>query len=282
LNVELIIVDNGSTDGTASMVREMRIPRIKVRYILEQKTGKSSAQNTGIGAAVGDVIVFTDDDVRPQLDWIRNVSDPIFEGRYDAIAGNVRIAPHLLRPWMTEKHQSWLASTSYLNPTEPEAAVSANMAVARGVFDRIPRFDTELGPGRLGFWDDTLFSLQLKHAGFRLGSAPNALVEHHFDISRLTRSSFLARATGEGQSLAYVAWHWKHEDRVWPSLRATRREIELALKRRLYAKAWQHPEGMPTWEMELVTGIAFLRHFEKMSQQPRAYEKHGFSKLAPR
>ena len=44
----------------------------------------------------------------------------------------------------------------------------ANMAFARRVLDKVPGFDRELGPGGLGFCDDTLFSLQLRTAGFRL------------------------------------------------------------------------------------------------------------------
>jgi hypothetical protein len=131
----------------------------------------------------------------------------------------------------------------------------------------------------LGFWDDTLFFSQLKSAGFRIGKAANAIVEHHFEASRLSRDSFVARAVGEGRSLAYVTWHWKHETRTLPLLRATRRELELQLKRRLRAKDWPHAEGIPPWEMELITGIAFLRHFSVMQRQPRAYEKYGLRKL---
>jgi GT2 family glycosyltransferase len=225
------------------------------------------------------VIIFTDDDVRPSPGWFNAITEPIIAGRFDALAGCVNIAPHLLRPWMTDRHKAWLASTHYLNTSEPEGAVSANMAVARRVFARVPRFDPELGPGRLGFWDDTLFSLQLKKAGYRLGLAGDAVVEHHFDASRLSRSSFLARAAAEGRSLAYVTWHWKHETRTLPLLRAARRELELRLKRKLCAKDWPHAEGIAPWEMDLATAISFLRHFSVVRTQPRAYEKYGLNKL---
>jgi glycosyltransferase involved in cell wall biosynthesis len=279
LSVELIIVDNGSTDETPTVVKSISPHRFETKCLFEATPGQAGARNRGMRAAQGEVIVFTDDDVRPAPGWLKSIVEPIVDNRFEALVGCVKIAPHLVRPWMTERHKAWLASTDYLDATAPTTAVGANMSFARKVLERVPAFDPELGPGRLGFWDDTLFFSQLKSAGFRIGKAANAIVEHHFEASRLSRDSFVARAVGEGRSLAYVTWHWKHETRTLPLLRATRRELELQLKRRLRAKDWPHAEGIPPWEMELITGIAFLRHFSVMQRQPRAYEKYGLRKL---
>ena len=88
----------------------------------------------------------------------------------------------------------------------------AATAFARSAEHVVPgqRLFAELGPGALGFWEDSLFSLQLKRAGYRFAFAADAIVEHHFDADRLSRSSFLDRAAKEGRSRAYIAHHWEH------------------------------------------------------------------------
>lgn len=279
LSVELIIVDNGSTDETPTVVKSISPHRFETKYLFEATPGQAGARNRGMRAAQGEVIVFTDDDVRPAPDWLKSIVEPIVDNRFDALAGCVKIAPHLLRSWMTERHKAWLSSTDYLDAAAPATAVGANMAFVRKVLERVPAFDPELGPGRLGFWDDTLFFSQLKGAGYRIGKASDAIVEHHFEPSRLSRDSFLARAVGEGSSLAHVTWHWKHETRALPLVRAARRELELQLKRQLRGKEWPHAEGIAPWEMELVAGISFLRYFSVVRKQPRAYEKYGLRRV---
>ncbi len=60
-DIELIIVDDGSTDNTASVVRSIEDPRI--RYIsLDKNSGANTARNTGIDQAKGDYIAFQDSD----------------------------------------------------------------------------------------------------------------------------------------------------------------------------------------------------------------------------
>ena len=115
---------------------------------------------------------------------------------------------------MQPVHRAWLAATVLVNKADPECLIGANMAVARKVLDKVPEFDPELGPGRSGLWEDTLFSLQLKRAGYRLGMVENATAEHHFEPFRLSRESFMQRAYNEARSSAYVAWHWKHQDNI--------------------------------------------------------------------
>lgn len=281
LKAEIIVIDNGSTDETRAVISEARMEHISLRYINEPRRGLSHARNTGLGAARGQVIVFTDDDVRPESQWLKRIIQPIVEDRFDVVAGRVAMAPHLMRSWMTGQHRAWLATTDYLNQIHPEIVVGANMGFSRRVLECVPEFDPELGSGRLGFYEDTLFSLQLKRAGYRFGMVVDAVVEHHFDVSRLSRSSFLARARGEGQSLAYVAWHWKHKDLAFPAMRAAGRELELYIKRIVRHRECRQPEGMPVWEMKLVSRIEFLRQFQKVKREPRAYEQYGTRKLRP-
>src|SRR5208283_4002272 len=66
---KLVIVDNGSTDSTNMVVRSYE-SRLPLEYLLEPKLGKNAALNMGLGAVEGDLIVFTDDDVFPNPNWL--------------------------------------------------------------------------------------------------------------------------------------------------------------------------------------------------------------------
>ncbi len=279
--LELIVADNGSTDATREAVAGASPARGRVRHLWVPTPGKASALNAALRVAAGEVIVFTDDDVRPATDWLERLIEPLAQHRFDAVSGTVRIAPHLLRPWMTPTHRAWLAETDYIDPSRPLTAVGANMAISRRVLERVPRFDTELGPGRLGLWEDTLFSQQLIEAGYRLGFVTDAVVEHHFDPSRLSRKAFLSHAVNEGRSSAYVAWHWRHEDECEASRSAAAYRLRLLAKRLLHRSALDS-EGAPTWEMNLVCAIAQGDQFRREQLRRRQYERLGTAKLGQR
>ena len=247
-------------------------------YVLDPGGRKSALLNSGLTQVRGDIVILTDDDVRPTPGWLHELTKPITAGTLDAVSGRVTIAPHLQRSWMKPVHLAWLAATDYLDPTSPGAAVGANMAFARRVLDRVPAFDPELRPGRLGLWEDTLFSMQLVKAGYRLGMATAAHVEHHFEPSRLNRAAFVSRARSEGRSSAYVAWHWRHEFRSPPFWRLGKWHLHLLAKRATRWSDWHQPEGMAEWEINLITGIEFEQHFRAESRRKRVYQKFALAK----
>lgn len=272
---ELILVDNASTDDTPAVARECVLPNMPVHAVHEARRGKGYAYNAGLAAAKGSVLLLTDDDVRLPLDWIAGMTAPIRAGRADAVAGGVRIAASLERPWMPPGHPARLASTERLDPGRPDAMVGANMAFSREVLSRVPAFDPELGPGALGFGDETLFTWQLREAGYRIETAFDVVVEHHFAPDRLLRASLLQMAAALGRSGGYLSRHWNHENLRLPALRLA--------KCRLWLRAWRlaHPgallqqEGVSRPEIELVQKVAFLEQYRQERKRPAHYEKHG-------
>ena len=62
--VELLVVDNGSSDETRRVVETAELPRMEVRYVFESKPGLSNSRNAGLAAARGEILLCTDDDVR--------------------------------------------------------------------------------------------------------------------------------------------------------------------------------------------------------------------------
>ena len=215
---ELVLVDNGSTDGTAALIRGFQWSKGPVRAVEEPQRGKGHAYNRGLAAAAGQVVLLTDDDVRPPRDWIATMCEPIWSGRAAMVAGGVAFAPHLLRPWMTPRLRSFLSSTELLDAGDPGWVVAANLAFARRVLERVPAFDPALGPGALGFEDEVLFSWQVREAGFRVEGVFDNPVEHWFDARRLERASLSGYMRSHGRSKAYVEYHWQHRDVRRPRL----------------------------------------------------------------
>lgn len=279
LQCELLVVDNGSTDHTKEVVVSTQLPQLPIRYIYETKRGQCHARNTGMAQARGDILLWTDDDVRPPHHWIEGMCRPILSAESDAVAGGVKMAPHLERPWMTVLHRSWLAETGRLNAESPEDMVGANMAFSKKVLSKVPAFDTELGPGALGFADDTLFSSQLKLAGYKIASALNVVLEHHFDESRLLRSSFLDTARKFGRTQAYTYYHWEHNVIPLPHLRMNKRILQLALQVIARPKASRNSEGISPGEAELQRQFHFYKQYLVERKRPRNYEEFGLVKL---
>lgn len=276
--VELLVIDNGSSDNTAELVRSCEIPGVSVRYILENRPGLSYGRNRGLAEAKGEIILFTDDDVRPPVGWLAGMCEPILSGEADAVAGGVKIAPDLLRPWMSPMHRAWLASSEWLERGKPQAMVGANMVFSRRVLEKVPGFDTELGAGALGSGEESLFSSQLIAAGYRIADRMDICMEHHFQPSRLKRSSWLSAAEKLGISHAYRGHHWEH----WGCRLGKLRRFLASAK----VIAWRvtHPseireEGCSERELNLIYHRAIINGHLQVSKQPRKYARHGLVKI---
>jgi glucosyl-dolichyl phosphate glucuronosyltransferase len=278
MRAELLVVDNGSTDETSQVAQSVVIPRLLVRYLCEPNAGKTLGQNRGLAETTGKMILFTDDDVRPPPNWLAGMCGALILGKVDAVCGGVRIAPNLIRPWMTPMHRSWLASTEWLVAGNPQSMVGANMAFSRSVLSRVPGFDHELGPGAAGFGDDHLFASQLLAAGYKLHDRTDLQVEHHFDSSRLKREAWLSAAEKHGASHAYLGHHWEH----WGYRLGKLRQIEAG--RKLARWRSRHPdliesEGCSEEELKLVYHWATVRGHRLVHRRRRNYERHGLVKL---
>ena len=265
-------MDNASNDDTAAIARAAQ-----VRYLHEPRGGQASARNAGLAAATGDLIIFTDDDVIPAPDWLEKLCAPILSGAAEAVVGRVRLAPHLERPWMTDFHRAWLAATDALDPQAPSRMVGANMAFSRAVLARVPAFDPELGPGATGFGDDTLFSLQVRRAGFRLAAAFDAEVVHHFEEGRLAAPQWLDSARKMGRTDAYLAYHWEHADWAHP----WRHLVTAALRQWTCRAVSGRASAVPERLLATTRHLHACRQYLRERRRPRSYGPHGLVKRTP-
>jgi cellulose synthase/poly-beta-1,6-N-acetylglucosamine synthase-like glycosyltransferase/peptidoglycan/xylan/chitin deacetylase (PgdA/CDA1 family) len=88
-SIEVVVVDDGSTDGTAALVEALALPNVRVVRV--PNGGKSNALNTGVALARSDLIVTVDGDTIFEKDAIRMLVQPFADPRVGAVAGNVKV-----------------------------------------------------------------------------------------------------------------------------------------------------------------------------------------------
>ena len=282
--VEVLLVDNASTDDTPAVMRAFEHPQAAVRVLQEKNRGLSHARNCGVRAARGRVLLFTDDDVRLPDGWMEGMATPILEGTADAVAGGVELSAASQRAWMTAHHRDLLASTERIDPACPERMVGANMAVSARVFEVVPGFDPALGPGRLGLGGETLFSLQLRAAGFQIASAFEVAVRHCPEATRMSREAWKEAAAQSGRAGAYRSYHWAHRHYALPVLLAgwLYQRCRLGWYQGVQA-LWGGPSSpMPTRELLLRRRVHRVRQHLREYGKPAKHDPHALSTKARR
>ncbi|HET6529975.1 MAG TPA: bifunctional polysaccharide deacetylase/glycosyltransferase family 2 protein [Actinoplanes sp.] len=87
--IEVVVVDDGSTDDTAAIVERLQLPNVRV--IRVPNGGKANALNTGIALAKHELIVTVDGDTIFEPDSIRMLVQPFADRKVGAVAGNVKV-----------------------------------------------------------------------------------------------------------------------------------------------------------------------------------------------
>jgi glycosyltransferase involved in cell wall biosynthesis len=181
---ELVVVDNGSTDGTADVLGEFaRRGRFPVRTVGEPVAGLTHARNAGVRAAGGEIMVFTDDDcyVRPDLiDQYRKVFDDPALG----FAGG-RILLHDPTDYPLTIIESEEEQIFPLGRPVPCGIVQgANMAIRRRALEQAGSFDLRLGSGTPFLADDWDIQTRVAALGWAGGYFPGPTVSHHHGRKR--------------------------------------------------------------------------------------------------
>lgn len=270
-DVELIVVDNASSDQTRHVIDSFQPATMKVRHLTEQGKGKSCCLNLAIAAAAGEILAFIDDDVRPDAHWIVELDRAFVEAEVMAVQGKVVcVYDPPLPDWYDATQLGGLAEVD-LGPARrswiKDPCVGANMAFRRTVVDRIGNFRTFLGPGQSGFFDDTEFSWRMHEAGMRIEYLPEVFAYHHPFASRLTRTQ-LRRAWFRNGSSSALALHCSGRGcESAPGLSLLRRFIRVA-KLKTIALLHRRPPSISQDEMflwmHLGSSFARLRGAESM------------------
>ena len=212
---EVIVIDNNSTDDTRGVVarHQPEFP-VSLGYLFESRQGRSTALNTGITAARGHVLMFTDDDVRVAEGWLEAGARPLLRGEIGYTGGPVRPIWEVEPPpwldlsrgdlWGTIAIQDHGAGRFSYDEAR-KVPLGANMAVRRDVFDIVGGFRADLGRsgGRVVMGQEVPeWLMRARRAGFRGDYVPAMEVHHHIPAARLTRRYFRRWWFGKGVSRA--------------------------------------------------------------------------------
>jgi GT2 family glycosyltransferase len=164
---EIIVVDNGSTDDTARIVRSLGDD---IRVMHEPVRGSAAARNCGILAARGWAVAFTDADAVVEPDWLAELVAPLEDQTIGVVGGRIlSVQPcNRIERFGERIHDQERA----ISQVEPYAS-SGNWASRRNVLLETGLFDVSLLRGQ-----DVDLAWRIRAAGYRLVYAPNAIVRH--------------------------------------------------------------------------------------------------------
>src|SRR5574341_1769136 len=167
---EVIVVDDGSTDGTAAIARRHGLAPITTDH-----GGLSHARNVGIEAATGEIVAFIDDDARPDPHWLTYLAVSFLRTGHVGVGGpNIAptgdgvVAECVANPPGGPVHV-------LLSDQEAEHIPGCNMAFRKADLEAIGGFDTQFRKAG----DDVDICWRLREAGGTLGFSPAAVVWHH-------------------------------------------------------------------------------------------------------
>ena len=216
VNAEVLVADNGSSDGTAAeVVRLGQESGGRVRHVVELTPGATRNRNTAARAARGEVLAFIDDDTLPHAGWLERIVAPFTDSRVACVGGRVALRFASAPPRWWDGSLADFLSEYDRGPapidlgTRPwyESPRGANMAIRRAALLGVGGFNIRLGPraGRPTVGEESDLCLRLLAAGWQVRYEPSSVVDHLVDPARLDPAWLYRRAFWNGWSEAIIA-----------------------------------------------------------------------------
>jgi GT2 family glycosyltransferase/SAM-dependent methyltransferase len=194
--VDVVVVDDGSGDGTAAACEAVAIP-VPLKVVWQRNRGRAAARNVGLSVARGEIVWFLDDDVLPQAGLVRRHRES-----HESEPEHVLMGPHMfeISPRAATPNQAWVdAIYREMSATgaveRADRFSTANASGPRESFESVGGFDE--GFTGWGF-EDTELASRLLAVGVPIRFDPHALAFHeqHLDVSR-----FAANCVSAGRNL---------------------------------------------------------------------------------
>jgi glycosyltransferase involved in cell wall biosynthesis len=197
---ELLLIDNACSDATPDMLASQTWPPgWHVRVVREEKLGLSNARNCAIREALGEYVIFIDDDETPDPEWLRAFEWLIKKHRPDAFGGRIEVLFEGTRPsWLADELLGFLGQLNRADTPVPLALPNTsfhggNFGFRKGACESIGGFDAALG--RKGTdntgGEEVDFYRRLLDGGFKVWWTPDAVIFHRIESAKLKRGYFL-------------------------------------------------------------------------------------------
>lgn len=167
--VEVIVIDDGSTDNTATIAQDF-----DVTYIRQENAGPAAARNHGARVASGDVIALTDSDCIPELNWIEKLMSGFDAESVVAVGGTYGIAnetsalARMIHEEIQIRHEKFGETVDFLG--------SFNVAYKRDTFLEVGGFDEDF---RAASGEDNDLAYRLHDNGGIMRFVSSAIVNHY-------------------------------------------------------------------------------------------------------
>lgn len=218
-DVEFIVVDNGSTDGTSDLLADISSKQGQlVRHVEEPIPGLLPGRHRGVREADGDVLVFVDDDVIVEGGWLEAIAEAFADPDVQLVGG--RSLPKFLTPppqwvehlWVFSEDGRWCESLSVIDlgseprMIDPNMVWGLNLAIRRRVLTELGGFHPDNIPRELQRFQgdgETGLTRAAAARGLKARYEPRALLEHVIPEQRLSESYFGSRYFYQGVCDSY-------------------------------------------------------------------------------
>jgi len=193
---EVIVVNDGSRDRTGEIAR--RYPFVKL--VETSNRGLSAARNTALEHASGEIVAYTDADVRVDPDWLSYLVQPFLNSDVVGVGGPNIVPPD--DPWLAQCIARAPGGPTHvlINDRIAEHVPGCNMAYRRDALLAIGGFD----PTYRAAGDDVDVCWRAQSRGGRIGFAPAALVWHHH---RSRVRAYWRQQAGYGEAETWLMEH---------------------------------------------------------------------------
>jgi GT2 family glycosyltransferase len=201
---EVIIVDNGSTDGTQDYLRALASEHPCVRTVFnDQNRGFACANNQAIALATGEFLVLLNNDTLLPRGWLarllRHLDDPNI-GLVGPVTNRTGNEAQIEAPYRTYGELMEFAqnvtATIKAEPFDIRMLAMYCVAMRRSVYERVGPLDEQYG---LGLFEDEDYAMSVRAAGYRVVCAEDVFI-HHFGQASLGHLA----ATGEYGALFHA------------------------------------------------------------------------------
>ncbi len=210
---EIILVDNANDAKTQDLARQYG-ERLPLTCLIEPRKGKNYALNTALSKVNGQLVVFTDDDVLADTQWLWKILEGSKRWPTHAVFGG-RILPHFPNKPVWFDLENRLVRQAYTiadwnlpeGEYKPSMVWGPNFAVRSLVLDSGFRFNSDFGPnsGQYLMGDETEFVYRLEQAGYKPVYLPEALVHHQIRPEQMSKDWLRRRVSSHGATFAFMS-----------------------------------------------------------------------------